>query len=41
MNAPVINQLLEWATQLNLDEDKMTRIEDKLDWYNSDVKTFQ
>jgi CHAT domain-containing protein len=33
-------QLLEWATQLNLDKNKMTQIEDELDWYDSDEKPF-
>jgi CHAT domain-containing protein len=29
-------QLLDWANQLNLDDDKMTQIEEQLDWYDSD-----
>jgi CHAT domain-containing protein len=33
-------QLLDWANQLNLDEDKMTQIEDQLDWYNPDDKPY-
>jgi len=33
-------QLLAWANQLNLDKDKITQIEDELDWYDSDEKPF-
>jgi len=33
-------QLLDWVNQLNLDEDKMTQIEDQLDWYNPDDKPY-
>jgi CHAT domain-containing protein len=33
-------QLLDWANQLNLDKDKMTQIEDQLDWYNPDDKPY-
>jgi CHAT domain-containing protein/TPR repeat protein len=33
-------ELVEWASKLNLDEDKIKQIKDELDWYDTDEKPF-